>query len=96
MYWKTILDSINTVLKESNLPTFNIIVDMDGYLVKPEILPKNLHMFMPFVPKSDIDQLYLYICDRTHFTSSVDINSKIKINRIVSKLTKSIPNKIDY
>jgi hypothetical protein len=92
MHWKNILQSINLVLSKANLTTLNIIIDNDGYLIKHHILTKNLNMLLPLVDESRIDELYYYIYAEHKLLTPLK-TQKIKIARIITTLTTSLPNK---
>tara|TARA_B100000795_G_C22612037_1_gene365487 strand:+ start:422 stop:742 length:321 start_codon:yes stop_codon:yes gene_type:complete len=91
MNWKNILKATNTVLAESNLPTLNIIVDMSGYLIKPEILTKNLTLLLPFVDEYKIQELYNQYEINQPLSSE---NKSTKINRLIKILHKSLPIRV--
>lgn len=93
MYWRDQLTLINNALKASNLITLNIITDTEGYLVKNDILRKNLDMFLPFVSQNDIDNIYYqFMIDSNNFNSN--ISNKQKIIKIINQLEFNLPVKI--
>jgi len=93
MHWRDQLTLINRNLKISNLVTLNIITNCEGYLVKNDILRKNLDMFLPFLPKKNINEIYYqFMFDKDDFKS--DISNKKKIIKIINQLEFNLPNKI--
>jgi len=93
MHWRDQLTLINRNLKISNLVTLNIITDNEGYLVKNNILRKNLDMFLSLVPKNKINEIYYqFLFDKDDFKS--DISNRKKIIKIINQLEFNLPNKI--
>ena len=93
MYWRDQLTIINSTLKKSNLVTLNIIIDTNGYLVKNNILRKNLNMLLPFVSEKSIDNIYYQITiEKDDFQPN--ISNKQKIIKIINQLEFNLPVKI--
>ena len=93
MHWLNQLTIINSALKKSNLVTLNIIIDNNGYLVKNNILRKNLDMLLPFVSKKSINYIYYQIMfDNDEFQAN--ITNKQKIIKIINQLEFNLPVKV--
>ena len=93
MHWRDQLTIINSALKKSNLVTLNIIIDNNGYLVKNNILRKNLDMLLPFVSKKSINNIYYQIMiDNDEFQAN--ITNKQKIIKIINQLEFNLPVKV--
>ena len=93
MHWRDQLTLINRSLQESNLVRLNIITDTRGYLVKNDIIHKNLNMFLPFVPEKLINNIDNNIMmDNGEFNPNV--SNKHKILKIINQLEFNLPVKI--
>ena len=91
MTWKKKLSIINGYLQKSNLVRLNIITDNDGYVVRNEILKKNLTMLLDFVSEiylENIRKIFLKIDNKKE-----DTNKNLKIF-IISSLIRDLPTRI--
>ena len=91
MTWKKKLSIINGYLQKSNLVRLNIITDNDGYVVRNEILKKNLTMLLDFVTEiylENIRKIFLKIDNKKE-----DTNKNLKIF-IISSLIRDLPTRI--
>ena len=93
MHWRDQLTIINSALKKSNLVTLNIITDTNGYLVKNNILRKNLSMLLPFVSEKSIENIYYQIMIESDGFQP-NITNKQKIIKIINQLEFNLPVKV--
>ena len=91
MTWKKKLSIINGYLQKSNLVRLNIITDNDCYVVRNEILKKNLTMLLDFVTEiylENIIKIFLKIDNKKD-----DTNKNLKVF-IISSLIRDLPTRI--
>ena len=93
--WKNILHHINTALRENNLPALNIITNPNGYLIKHEILSKNLNMLLPFIDEPQLFKIYTSIYAAKYSLIKDASKKNIMISRIITILNNSLPNRIN-
>ena len=96
MTWKKKLQLINSYLQMSNLSRLNIITDNNGYLVRNDILKKNLQMAFDLVDKKILEQIkdtFFQMDNKQGDNFSLRFNKNIK-EFIISSLLRDLPTRI--